>query len=142
MARENTRTARAIATMIKMAGKPMEKIVDAIADASEVPPNIARNYYNWVIRQNYPEVVAAEKAKGAFERPKRGGRASDKPAATARVSATVKSATGKKSPAKKAAAKKAAPAKRKAGATTKKAGAKSGAKGKAQSRLSARAAAL
>lgn len=129
MARENSRTAAAVAAMVKSAGKPMATVVQKIQDAlgaideATARPDIARNYYNWALRNvdSFPELRAAEKEKGAFERSARGGRKAAETKA-APVKASVKSASAKKaSPAKKS-----APAKRKAGTKTTRSSAKKG----------------
>lgn len=63
MAREGTKTARAIAAMVEHKDKPMEEVLPFIAEATGHDLAHARNYYVWCVRKKVaPGVIPERKA--------------------------------------------------------------------------------
>lgn len=69
MAREGTKTAAAIAVMVKHADKPMEAVLPLIAKATGHDLPHARNYYVWCVRKGVaPGVIPARASKPKTEK--------------------------------------------------------------------------
>lgn len=66
MAREGTKTAAAIAVMVKYADKPMEEVLPFIAKVTGHDIPHARNYYVWCVRKGVaPGIIPARAPKAA-----------------------------------------------------------------------------
>ena len=80
-----TKTQITINTMNANAGKPIDEIVKAIAEANSVTEQVARGAYRWVIKNGLAEGSLPVKGSVTLAKPK-----AEKPAKTVKLSTIIK----------------------------------------------------